>query len=75
MSKIKHSHMIYGGVFLTIKDNSKKIQKGDIFIAIDKGHNYIEDAIKNGASKIICEYGNYSVDTLRVKNTRKYLIK
>jgi len=64
-----------GVFFLNIKDNSKKINKGDIFIALDKGHNYIDDAIKNGASLIIAEYGNYSAKTLIVKNTRKYLIK
>lgn len=58
-----------------IQYNSKKIKKGDIFIAIGKGHDYVNEAIDNGASKVIVEYGNYSVPTKKVKDTRKYLIK
>ena len=64
---------------IDVKINSKNVKEGDIFIALkginDDGHKYIEDAIKNGASKIICEYGDYEVTTLKVKNTRKFLIK
>lgn len=62
---------------MNIKSNSKKIKKGDIFIAIkgidDDGHKYIEDAIKNGAEKIICEHGKYDIETLIVDDTKKYL--
>ena len=58
---------------MKIKVNSKKVIKGDTFIAIGKGHNYIDEAIKNGASKIICEYGSYDVDTLVVSDTHAYL--
>lgn len=62
-----------------MKIDSRKVVKGDTFIAlrgVDKdGHDYIEEAILNGASKIICEEGNYSVKTIHVKDTRKYLIK
>ena len=58
-----------------IQYNSKKVKEGDIFIAIDDGHKYVEEAIKNGASKVIVEYGSYSVETIKVRNTRKYLIK
>ena len=58
-----------------IQYNSKKVKKGDIFIAIGNGHKYVEDAINNGASKVIVEYGKYSVPTKKVRNTRKYLIK
>ena len=39
---------------MNIKYNSKKIQKGDTFIALktnNDGHKYINDAIKNGATK------------------------
>ena len=57
--------------------NSKKIKKGDTFIAIrgvnDDGHKYILDAIKKGAKKIICEQGNYQVETELVENTTDYL--
>ncbi len=63
---------------MNIKSDSRKIVKGDTFIALkgvnDDGHNYIENAILNGASKIICEEGNYSVETIIVPNTREYLI-
>ena len=58
--------MIYGGVFLHIQYNSKKIKKGDIFIAIGNGHKYVEEAIINGASKVIVEYGKYSVPTKKI---------
>jgi len=62
---------------LNIKTNSKKIKKGDIFVAIKgrnfDGHEYIEEAIKNGAKTIICEKGNYSVKTVVVENTRLFL--
>lgn len=62
---------------IDIKTDSRKIEKGDTFIAIKNvnhdGHDYIEDAIKNGAGKIICEHGEYSVSTIIVPNTKKYL--
>ena len=58
-----------------IKTDSRKINDGDTFIAIDNGYKYIDDAIKNGASEIIAEYGNYEVKTTIVKNTREYLTK
>ena len=59
---------------LNIKDDSRKIKKGDTFIAIDNGKNYIIDAINNGASKVIVEEGLYHVETLTVSNTHEYLI-
>ena len=62
---------------MNIKDDSRKVKKGDIFIALNKvhdGHDYIIDAIKNGASKVIVEKGLYSVETLVVKDTHKYLV-
>ena len=62
---------------LNIQSDSRKIKKGDTFIAIkcevNDGHKYIEKAIENGASKIIAERGEYSVPTLIVNNTRLYL--
>jgi len=65
-----------GGI-LNIKYNSKLIKKGDIFIALktnNDGHKYVKDAIKNGASKVVVEYGKYNVETIKVSNTKKYLI-
>lgn len=62
---------------MNIKLDSRKIKKGDTFIAIKgisrDGHNYIDLAIKNGASKIIAEHGNYDVETIIVKDTKEYL--
>ena len=52
-------------------------KKGDTFLALrgaqTDGHDFIESAIKNGATKIIAEEGNYSVETEIVKDTREYL--
>ena len=62
---------------LNIKIDSRKVVSGDTFVAIKgntvDGHNYIKEAINNGASKIICEYGNYDVETIIVKDTKEYL--
>ena len=62
---------------INIKSDSRKVKEGDTFIAIKNvvrdGHDYIESAIKNGAKKIICEHGNYPVETIIVDDTRKYL--
>ena len=62
---------------MKIKIDSRCVKKHDTFIAIktlhNDGHMYIEDAIKNGATKIVCEHGKYSVPTVIVKDTRKYL--
>ena len=62
---------------IDIKSDSRKVQKGDTFIAIRNvardGHDYIESAIKNGATKIICEEGEFPVETIHVPDTRKYL--
>ena len=58
---------------MKIKDDSRKIKKGDTFIAIDKGHEYIKDAIKAGAKKIINEENIYDIETLIVNDTRQYL--
>ena len=60
-----------------LRTDSRKVEKGDTFIAIKNvntdGHDFIESAIKNGATKIICEHGSYSVESEIVPNTRKYL--
>lgn len=62
---------------LNIKIDSRKVEKGDIFVAIKgnnvDGHDFIEQAIEKGASKIVCEHGNYEVETLVVEDTNKYL--
>jgi len=62
---------------VNIKIDSRKIETGDTFVAIRElngdGHKYIEDAIINGATTIIAEEGDYSVNTIIVKDTKKYL--
>lgn len=64
---------------IKIKTDSRKIEKGDTFIAIKglyrDGHDYIEDAIENGATTIVAQHGNYDVETIIVKDTREYLIE
>ena len=64
---------------LNIKIDSRKIKPGDTFVAIRgielDGHDYIKEAINNGATKIIAEEGQYTVETLIVPNTKEYLAK
>ena len=64
-------------MMIKLKTDSRKVKPGDTFIAIKNvntdGHDFIESAIKNGASKIICEKGSYSVETIVVPNTKEYL--
>ena len=64
---------------INIKTDSRKVKKGDTFIAIKgntvDGHDYIEKAIENGASKIVCEHGSYNAETIVVPDTKEYLQK
>jgi len=56
---------VCGGIYWNITDvnaivdsvstNSKEISKGDIFVAINNGHNFVSEAIKNGAVCAIVE--------------------
>lgn len=63
---------------MLIKIDSRQVKPGDTFIALrgvsQDGHSFIEKAIENGATKIIAEYGSYSVETEIVTDTRQYLI-
>lgn len=62
---------------LNIQTDSRKIKKGDTFVAVkcevNDGHAYVEKAIENGASKVVVERGQYSVTTEVVPDTRVYL--
>lgn len=50
-----------------IKTNSKEIEIGDLFLAINKGVDYIEDAINNGAVAIISEIDiDYPIPKIKV---------
>lgn len=63
---------------MNIKIDSRKVKNGDIFVALrginNDGHKYVEDAIKNGASKVVVEEGLYDVETEIVIDTHDYLI-
>ena len=62
---------------MNIKDDSRKVNKGDIFVALKKvndGHEYVLEAIKNGASKVVVEDGDYEAETIKVKDTHEYLV-
>lgn len=66
---------------LGVTDNSRDIQKGYLFVAVSgysvDGHNYIQDAVRLGASAVIGELdiGNLEVPYLQVNNSRKALGK
>ena len=64
---------------MKLKIDSRKVEKGDIFLAIkgnnNDGHKFVVDAINNGASKVIVEGGEYDVETIKVSNTTEYLEK
>ena len=67
-----------------IEYDSKKIESGDLFVAIsglkEDGHDYIEEAIKKGASSIVVKESyevpeNQNVTYVKVKDTRIPLAK
>ena len=63
---------------INIKSDSRKVKVGDIFVALkginSNGDEYIDEAIKKGASKVVVETDNkYSVETIKVNDTREYL--
>ena len=54
--------------------NSKDVNKNDCFIAINNGHKYIKEAIKNGANLIITDKKtHYNIPTILVQNVIKTL--
>ena len=58
--------------------DSRKVKKGQIFVALKgltvDGHDYIDKAIENGASKIISEKDlNISIPYIKVDDSLKYL--
>ena len=62
---------------INIKTDSRKVVPGDIFVALkgisSNGDEYVADAIKNGASKVVVSSGSYDVETIVVDDTRAYL--
>ena len=64
---------------ISIKTDSRKVKPGDIFVAIKgytvDGHDYINQAINNGATTIVCNHGNYDVKTIHTDDTVGYLAR
>jgi UDP-N-acetylmuramoyl-L-alanyl-D-glutamate--2,6-diaminopimelate ligase len=64
-----------------IKSNSKLVEKGDLFVAINgyevDGHDFIKHAVDSGAVVIIGEsdYQSTDIPYIRVKDSRKTLAK
>ena len=59
-----------------IKTNSKEVEPNDLFLAINKGHYYIDEAISNGAVAVISENNkHYDVFTIHVESTKEVLKK
>lgn len=63
---------------INIKTDSRMVVPGDTFVAIKgntvDGHDYIEKAIKNGATTIVCENNQiYNVKTINVSSSKEYL--
>lgn len=75
-----YTELVEEVTFNKIRTNSKLIKPGDLFVAIrgksHDGHDYIDEAIKNGACFIICEKSlKFNINHKKVKNTRKELTK
>ena len=62
---------------IKIKIDSRQVTPGDTFIAIIgdtfDGHDFIDQAISNGATKIIAQKGEYFIEYIIVSNTKEYL--
>lgn len=62
---------------LNIQTDSRKVKPGDTFVAIKgytvDGHDFILKAIENGATTIVCNTGQYSVNTIHTEDTLGYL--
>lgn len=84
MKKLSELYPVYTGEEVEIKDikiNSKEIEKGDLFICTmgvtrDR-HDFIDDAIKKGASAIVVskDVEERSVPIIKVDDTNKELPK
>lgn len=54
--------------------NSKNVKKGDFFLVNKDNKEYVDIAIKNGASKIISELkAEYEIETIHVDSIKKYI--
>lgn len=68
-------------VIESLRQDSRKVQKNDVFIAVrgltTDGHHFINNAIDNGASVVICETSYHpdssDISVIQVENTRLLL--
>ena len=63
---------------INIKIDSRKVEKGDTFVALRgatvDGHNYITQAIENGATKVVIDHDmDVPVEKLVVEDTDKWI--
>ena len=63
---------------IEFETDSRKIKPGQTFVAIKgftvDGHSFINQAIENGATKVVVEQDvDVPVETLKVENTKEYL--
>lgn len=62
---------------LNIKIDSRLVKKGDIFVVIDgdvlNNVNFVQQAIENGATKIVATKGSFDVETLIVEDSMEYI--
>lgn len=79
MKKINEFYEVsYDAEIKDIKINSKEVEKGDLFVCI-KGvntdrHDFIDEAIENGASFLIVKKdGNYKIPYMKVDDPNKEL--
>ena len=71
----------YTGEYVKMEYDSRKVENGDIFVALEgennDGHKYINSAIQRGAKLIVVsqkiEMKGTGISIVRVKNTRKIL--
>ena len=58
---------------LRIKSDSRKINKGDIFVDFEDNEEYVLDAINRGAKKVIVKDKFYDVETQIVNDPKQYI--
>lgn len=69
----------YKDILITsIEQDHRQVKKGSLFICLSghkhDGHNFIDEAIKNGAEAIICEHPvTLSIPVIVVEDTKKIL--
>ncbi len=73
---------VFSTTFVRFSHDSRKLQPGEMFVAIASergdGHDYIQDAVSKGATGILCERASGpvpGVTVLQVRDTRAALVE